>query len=387
MKLENIELITPMGTMILDGELSGSAGNYSFEMDDFEFTDTVSNLIGGVFEASLLFFSDEIDLTNDTLEIDEETLEELFELLTQSKFDEPLKALAVHQHTGAEWSDIEENGENFEADGEEYLVITDEEADEQATQRAKDLIDDIGLEGFTEFAQDHAKEHFIDTDWFDEAMKESSESYCYDIKDESASDSDTYVSRLHEEMVEGGTMNEPEYPEEPEEDEYSHDREDFDSEDIDSEEPEEGDFDTEDEWQDAFDIWETKKEEAEGEWDEEQDRLETETQEEYDNAVEEWETEKEDYRSELENDVENNIDTFAESRIDGDDGYEWWTQNIGDATEVIKNNGLLDEDEFAEWLVETDGRGQYMSSYDGEENVETVTLAGETETFYLYRTS
>lgn len=61
--------------------------------------------------------------------------------------------------------------------------------------------------------------------------------------------------------------------------------------------------------------------------------------------------------------------------------------------EAIQNNGrcesnnsailsmIEDEDEFVSDAISADGRGHFMSTYDGEENEETVNG----ETFYIYR--
>jgi hypothetical protein len=42
---------------------------------------------------------------------------------------------------------------------------------------------------------------------------------------------------------------------------------------------------------------------------------------------------------------------------------------------------------FAEAAISADGRGHFLSQYDGEENEEAVEHDGERETFYIYRTN
>jgi hypothetical protein len=42
-------------------------------------------------------------------------------------------------------------------------------------------------------------------------------------------------------------------------------------------------------------------------------------------------------------------------------------------------------DDFCSAAVSADGRGHFISSYDGEENEETITVEGENYTFYIYR--
>lgn len=383
MKLNNIDLITKQGTVTLNGELKGSNGNYSLEVDDYEFSDKAANLIGGVYEASQIFFVDEIDLTDEV--IDDDIIDELIEIMAQGSFNNTAKAIAIKEYTNSEFSDISEVSDTeFTVNGDgEYFVMTDDEADEAAKEGALNSIEEFGLDGFSPWAKNYALENFVDTDWFDDAMKESYENYAYDIQSESASE--PYVNRLHEEMVELNIMDEPEWPEEPDEDDFTHEREDWDDTDWAAEEPEESDFDTEEEFNSAYEKWEDEKDELEKEHDDEQDRLEEEAQEKYDAAYEEWENETEKYRSELESDVENNIEEFVDKKIDGEDGYEWWNDNIGGAEKVVKDNGLLDEEAFAEWLIDQDGRGSFIANYNGQENEETVTYKGDTETFYIYR--
>jgi len=382
MRVDNILIKTEYG----DIEVSGRIDKGEFIPDDLEISTELGEFLGKWIEAGKLFFSDdEIDMTDHN--IDDDLVDELKNFVTLSDFSDPMRALALHQYSGYDFVDIEEDRDpyTFTSGREKYLVLTDDEADEIAKERVENLLDDVGFDGFSEWARDHALDNFIDTDWFDDAKIEMSMSYAEDIKHE-GTNSDEYINRLHEEMVELGILSEPEWPEEPDESDYTYEREEFDSSDFYDNEPVKNDYETEEEWEEAHSKWEDELSNAEEEWEEEQDRLEEEAQEEYDDAIEAWEREKEEYKSDLEDDIDNNIEEFAETRVDDEDGVEYWKNNIGDISDIVKEHGLLDEDAFIEWIVDTDGRGTNIASYDGEEYEETVSLNGETENFYIYRT-
>jgi len=363
----------------LAGTISGSSGNVNF-IPEMDLSDELIERLESAYNQKELFFQDHILFNDDN--IDEDLLEELQQHLGLEDFSEPIRVLALKEFLQEE--DIREIDEKsydaYEYGKDEYLVLTDDEAEEKAKENVQDYLNDAGFEGFTDFAQSYAMDNFVDTDWFDDVMKESHESIAYDYQQETPSDPDTYVNELHSEMVSDGIMNEPDYPEEPEESDYEYEKEEFtDSSEFDSIQSEEPDSDDE-----SYSDWEDELETARTEWDDEQDRLEEEAKEEYDEAFEEWESEVQEYRSELESDVENNIEEYVESLAD-EDSVEWYKINFGELNEVVKNNNLLDEDAFCEWIIETDGRGR-LATYDGEENEETVTYQNDTETFYIYRT-
>ena len=74
---------------------------------------------------------------------------------------------------------------------------------------------------FTDYAKEYIIEHFIEEDFFDEVRKESDESYIEDIKNENATDTEKFSSRLEEEMHEANCNSEEEYLEYLYEDEDS----------------------------------------------------------------------------------------------------------------------------------------------------------------------
>lgn len=343
-------------------------GNLNVEdLDQFEISIETREFIDSQTEALAMFFSEEIDLTQMDLEdlgIDEKIIEELENCANAlNKFENIERALAISEFLSTPLADIEESSydENlFVCGNEEYLVLTDSEADDRALQSVKDLIDDIGITGFGEPAKSYAFDNFVQTEWFDEAMHEYNESYAYDIKSESASE--PYLNRLHEEMVEKGILEEPEWP----------DEDDFESEEFDEEEPIEDDFDSEEEFEEAHNEWESAKEEFE---------------EENSNSTK-YEDARAAYESELESDIDNAMESFIEALDnDYDDGLDYYEQNFGkeEIAAAATNNNLFDEDAFAEWLVNENGRGTELNSYNGGEDSITITYSGEDLEFFIYR--
>lgn len=89
-------------------------------------------------------------------------------------------------------------------DGEEYLVLTPEEAEEEARADIENIFDDLGLESFTEYFQEWIKDNALDSEWFEDAQQESNESYVEDIESES---DDTYDNRLVAELYDEGLIS------------------------------------------------------------------------------------------------------------------------------------------------------------------------------------
>ena len=116
---------------------------------------------------------------------------------------EKIEALA--KFLGIETSEIEEDINNHKyfktEDGEEYMVLTDEESEEEFYNYESELIEECGLNAFSDWARDYIIENCLDVDWFEDYFREDYESYANDIETETAS-SDEYANRLEEEMAE-----------------------------------------------------------------------------------------------------------------------------------------------------------------------------------------
>jgi len=172
----------------------------------------------------------------------------------------------------------------YEADDEDYLVLTEEEADEKALQYAKDLIDVAGYEGLNLDITNYIDEERA----YRDAFEEMNRSYMEEIQTEESSDDSLYLNRLHEELVEAGLCEDLES-----------------NPDIDE-----------------------------------------------DSLVDDYEYE------------------FSESTLEGYDGlYDYFENNFGkeEAIDLAKKSYAIDDDEIAEDIVNIDGRGSLLSSWDGNE--------------------
>ena len=122
---------------------------------------------------------------------------------------EKIEALA--ELLGVDESEITQGYDDnvFEiSDGREYLVLTEDEADDAFYDSEMSLIDDIGIEGFTPSFQERIFTEFADTDWFEDAYREMYESYSYDIEYES---DDVYGNRLVQECYDAGLIDDDDF--------------------------------------------------------------------------------------------------------------------------------------------------------------------------------
>ena len=90
-------------------------------------------------------------------------------------------------------------------DGAEYLVLTDEEADQEYHEYQMNLIDDLGLDSFSDWARDEILNHHTTSDYqnlFDEIQEESMTCYIDDLR---------HMDELEEEMENAGCDNEDEF--------------------------------------------------------------------------------------------------------------------------------------------------------------------------------
>jgi hypothetical protein len=370
-------------------EVITNYGSFEFdEIEDLDLSSEAEEFLSNHKNAVELFFGDEIDLTDVDNE-DQSLVQEIMEELAGGNFSEPERAFALSEWMGAHITDITEDKHDiatFQAGGGEYLVLTEDEADEKAEDYASTYYEGLDPESVMYALEHHGFDsEFIDTSWFDDAMHEYNESYAFDIKEESASE--PYINRLHEEMCSRGVLSEPEWPDE---DDFTHEREEYEREEFDEDEPMQEDYDSEDEWQEAYSEWEDAQSEFESEQDIaedehnlEQDRLEEEAEENYEAA-------KSEYESELESDIENAIDEFIDL-LDGDydDGLEYFKDHFGNSevSQIIKNHDLADLEALGKQLLDDEGRGYFLASYDNNEDYATSTYKGQDYEFYFYRTN
>ena len=213
----------------------------------------------------------------------------------------------------------------FEYGGAEYAVGLDESADEAAIERTRSLIDDIGYEGFNpgfmEYYVDGDQVADYAEDWFWDDMSEAPEDYLDDDDRELTQHSKDEIEKINEEI---GRLQE--------------DLEELDS-DVEIEVT-----------QDRIDELEERKEDIKMD----------------DDNYEYTEDAKDEYVERRMDEVRNDPVGFLR-----DFGME----------ESIKD--FIDEDDFIEGVVESDGRGHTLSSYDGVEN----EVSFDDEWYYIYRTN
>lgn len=106
-----------------------------------------------------------------------------------------------------------------------WLILTDDEADAETVNYIESVIEDVGLfeligddPGILQYILNN--DDLFDGDYFKDMMLEVSERYIEDIENEDINDNPEdgeYLNRLHEEMVEAGVLEEPEWPKDPDE--------------------------------------------------------------------------------------------------------------------------------------------------------------------------
>ena len=116
--------------------------------------------------------------------------------------------LQVEVMEGSEIKVLDEN--TFEVDGAEYLVLTEDEREEEFKAYQESLIEDMGLDAFSGWAQDYIIDNFVNDEWFMEAMREHFEYYISDINEEPADD-EKFENRLQEEIAEVNCEDEEDY--------------------------------------------------------------------------------------------------------------------------------------------------------------------------------
>lgn len=85
----------------------------------------------------------------------------------------------------------------------DVLIVNEEGREEECKEYQNNLIDDIGINGFSENFKEWIYNNAINKEWFDNVLKEMMESYIEDIKYEDG--------RLDEEMEESGVTTEDEF--------------------------------------------------------------------------------------------------------------------------------------------------------------------------------
>lgn len=104
---------------------------------------------------------------------------------------------------------IDEDRNIVEVNGAEYLVLTDEEADESFYDYEMELLEDLGIEGLSDSFKSWVYNNAIDNEYFEECIRESYESYADDIENEESYNN--FENRLQEEMDDWGAIDKDDY--------------------------------------------------------------------------------------------------------------------------------------------------------------------------------
>lgn len=91
---------------------------------------------------------------------------------------------------------IDEGYNRYSVNRNDYLVCTDEEADEEFRNSEESIIDDLGIDSFSDWFQTWIFNNAINTSWFEEALAEEADYLASEYSNESSS---TYENRLVEE--------------------------------------------------------------------------------------------------------------------------------------------------------------------------------------------
>ena len=181
-------------------------------------------IFSGSYDAKEIKLSISKIAKNDAKDLDQKDLEKFIkkQLSDKQVLQEELNesddelAMALADYLGITPEEVgEENWDYYGlgtyaiGDAEYAITSSEDEADEAAKKEVVELIDELGVEALN-WDNMGGLENFVDMDWAEAAVRESTESYANDIESEPASD-DTYESRLAEEMAEAGVDSKEEF--------------------------------------------------------------------------------------------------------------------------------------------------------------------------------
>ena len=301
---------------------------------------------------------------------DEEENKEMNKRLEEKKIDSEDRIEALAQFLGLdeeEKEDIEStyDDKNFEVNGEEYLVVTEDEGYEMAKEDVRSLLeDDLGLEGVSEDTQEYAIENFCTYDW-ESDLHSFNESYCNDIKSEYDNE---YGSRLVQECDDRVGLDDEDggyvltFEDGNGDTMYVYDKKSY-GDDVDKAErflTESNAFDF-----DTSDI-EDKLTEEFGE------DFEFDCSAEFEEDLVDFDDLSEKLTEELDKDYNSMAEWF-----DSIYGSSW----VREMRDTLKD--YIDWEALAEYIVDEDGVANTLATYDGKQHSEKVNG----EWFYIYRTN
>lgn len=106
--------------------------------------------------------------------------------INEKKIDVETKKQALAEYLDVEVDEIEDgyDDNHFEVNGDEWMVLTEDESYDEFKEYEMSLIDDLGLEAFAENFQQHILETCIDDSFFDTIVDEESDYYISEMDDE-----------------------------------------------------------------------------------------------------------------------------------------------------------------------------------------------------------
>jgi hypothetical protein len=222
-------------------------------------------------------------------------------------------------------------------DGTEWAVGNESEMEEASREAVESLIDDIGIEGFNpSFIENHIDEDGVESyirDFFNHDVYDSPESYLDDDDKEISSLQKQEIAELRQEEIELDT-----------------ERDELNSDDFEEDYIEQRTSEIETRLLEIQDEIEEINNNPDGDYDEEA------IEKAIDDKVSEY---------------TGNIESFVSNFI-GIDYVQW-----------IRDHDFIDKDAFIESIVDADGYGISLNSYDGDVNEEVV----DGRTYYIIRVS
>lgn len=106
----------------------------------------------------------------------------------------------------------EESVDTFEANGKEWRVLTDQEADEAVEEETRNIMDEMGLEAFNpDFQETILRDYVNDHGWFQDALQEDMEYYAADLEDDRLIEECQEADLIKNEDFETDEDGEPDY--------------------------------------------------------------------------------------------------------------------------------------------------------------------------------
>lgn len=117
---------------------------------------------------------------------DEEENKEMNKRLEEKKINSEDKKQALADYLEVDVEEIEDGYDenHFEVNGEEYMILTEDESYDEFKDWEMSLIDDVGLDAFSENFQEHILENCINDSWFEQVAEEEADFYVGDMSDE-----------------------------------------------------------------------------------------------------------------------------------------------------------------------------------------------------------